>query len=182
MIKQILRKALLPSKKQVPRPWPPQQNGLESNFNSSNHGSEASTIGRQNSDGSICFPMDPLDMDIHQQAAAGPTLMAVEQQGGNAPADKEEDSTSAKRRKQGALQRRRQGIVSDPMASLYQISTLMSLSTFFEYKVSQGQRWGSSNWRFALLRPIPCKRAASLQVYGCLSPKNIAAVAWLMAS
>jgi hypothetical protein len=138
MIKQILKKALLPAKKQAPRP---NQHGPRAWVdNASSHGSETSSIGRQNSDGSICFPMDALDADFPQQAGAAPVLMTGDQAGGDAVAtDNEDDSNSVKRRKQGALQRRRQGTVSDPMTSLYQISTLLSLSTFFEYKVRLGR-------------------------------------------
>jgi hypothetical protein len=60
-------------------------------------------------------------------------------------AEADDSSTSARQRKERALQRRKEGISHDPMTALYQISSLLTLSTFFEYKVSRmnhrADRW-----------------------------------------
>jgi hypothetical protein len=115
---------------------------------------ESNATGRQNSDLSGFFQLDlPQNLQdssaLEQQPAAwqkaGQSTRSNPQtrreqepaeRRGVADEDRSNSSNgSAKQRKQRALQRRRAGPVCTPSASLYQISALLSLSTYFEYKV-----------------------------------------------
>lgn len=117
-------------------------------------------VSRQGSDLSACFEMDMSDTSTHGRqlpgldSQLGMLLQALPGGGGVPPplgGPTEQDdlsSSSVSHRRRQAAQRRQESGCSNPMAVLYQLSSLMSLSTFFEYKVrapgsSQGFGGGS---------------------------------------
>ena len=147
MLKQFIRKALprqISSKQSTHR-----QRHSQRVVNQSEDGdTESNATGRQNSDLSGFFqldlPQDRQDSTATEQPAAAwlqaAHVLSSKQEAAERIGPVEEDKSnssngSGKQRQQRALQRRKKGPVQTPSASLYQISALLSLSTYFEYKV-----------------------------------------------
>ena len=147
MIKQIFSNGLWPNSKHTIRRQQRPPAAAQTQPKDPSQDGDTSTTGRQNSDLSACFQIDLADTETAQQPDIVflPGMAVVLPEGAStvAPAttEGEDNSSSARQRRERALQRRKDGISHDPMTALYQISSLLTLSTFFEYKVSISSIW-----------------------------------------